>query len=268
MNKILYLLHLKHLPIKLLDSRNFFRFLEKLAFFLILFLPLLSLYAGEKENALDLLQKQSGRKLSLISFEPLESSSLSLMVVQDSMNGYRTALLVENKTQNIIVAGFFFSKNNQNRLKVVKAIESVESYNFKIQNATAFKNLFKSIPSDYAIKLEGNGKKLTYIISDPMCPHCQEDMKNIESRLQNGSVILIPVAFMGQESLLRTAEIISKIKTAQTTKQKISLLKEVYSRIHKAETSDNASIQRVKDITSKIEKSNLIQSVPFVYDVE
>ena len=240
--------------------------MKKLLIVFMTFAFLGSLYAGGKEDLLNLLQQQSGRKLSIVSFEPLKASGLSLMVVQDSTNGYRTAILTENKSQTIIVAGLFFSQNNDDRVKVSKTLQDVESYNFKIQNATALNKLFESIPSDYAIKLEGKGSKTTYIISDPMCPYCQDELNDIDSRLQEGNVIMIVVAFLGQESLNKTAEIVSKIQTITTTKDKIALLKNVYSRAHKAEVAPQASIQRVKDITADIQKTHLIESVPFIYE--
>ncbi|WP_288644383.1 hypothetical protein [uncultured Helicobacter sp.] len=223
-------------------------------------------YADIKDQTIKTLESQSGRKLQVISVEQLKNAKLSLFVVQDKVSGYRTTLLADDDQKSIIVVATFFGTDKDDRQKVAKTLREVESYNFKLENSASLNALFKAIPNEYKITLQGKGNALTYIISDPMCPHCQDELNHIDSRLEKGSVVMIPVAFLGADSLKKSAEITEKIKSVQNNAEKISLLKQIYATTHQASEQSSQSTQQVQNVTKIIENSHLVTSVPFVYE--
>jgi len=225
-----------------------------------------ALFAVAQENALKLLENQTKRKLEIISYTQLSSSKMSIMVVADKINGYRNVLIVDDKQQNIIVAGAFFSANNKDMNDVEQTIHQTDLYNFKLKNSAALNNLFKNIPEDYQIKLQGKGNKITYIVSDPMCPHCREELENLESRLKNGSVVMILAGFMGDISVNKAANIIEKIKSAKTPQEQISIFKQVYAQTYAPNPSAQSTTNKVREITTMIDKTGLVPSVPFIYE--
>ncbi len=223
-------------------------------------------YAGIQEDVLSILQDQSKRQLRIVSFEPLKKSKLSLVVVEDKVNGYRSVLLAENK-DNVFVLDAFFGNDKNDKDIVNKTIEEARTYNFKLQNSSKLNALFKSIPNDYAIKIQGNSDKITYIVSDPMCSHCQEELRHIDSRLKTSSVVMIPVAFLGTDSLDKAAEIQATIKEAKTPQQQIDILKKIYATTYQATKQSADNTKRVENITKQIGESGLVEAVPFIYEI-
>ncbi|MGX2972488.1 hypothetical protein [Helicobacter sp. T3_23-1059] len=223
------------------------------------------LSAGVKEDTIKALQEQTGAKFEAISFEPLKATKQFLLVVKDTKNGYQSVIITDEKQKSMIAPSAFLGDRGDAKL-VASTLEKVNSYNFKLQNAATLDKLFASIPQDYAIRIQGASNKTTYIVSDPMCAHCQQELSQIESKLSKGSVVMVLVGFLGQDSLQKSAEIISKIKSAKTPKEQISLLRSVYATTHKATSQAATYTFKVADITKKLANSGLIEAVPFIYE--
>ena len=217
------------------------------------------LSAGVKEDTIKALQEQTGAKFEAISFEPLKATKQFLLVIKDTKNGYQSVIITDEKQKSMI------APRGDAKL-VASTLEKVNSYNFKLQNAATLDKLFASIPQDYAIRIQGASNKTTYIVSDPMCAHCQQELSQIESKLSKGSVVMVLVGFLGQDSLQKSAEIISKIKSAKTPKEQISLLRSVYATTHKATSQAATYTSKVAEITKKLANSGLIEAVPFLYE--
>ena len=236
-----------------------------LAVFCFVAFGFVPIFAGVKEDTIKVLQEQTKSKFEVISFEQLKGSKQFLLVLKDSANGYQSAVITDEKQKSIIAPIAFFGDKDDARL-VSSTLEKVNAYNFKLQNAPALDKLFTSIPQDYGIKIQGASNKITYIVSDPMCVHCQQELANIESKLAKGSVVMILVGFLGQDSLLKSAEILSKIKSAKTPKEQISLLRNIYAVTHKATPQNAQYTSQVQAMTKKLGESNLIEAVPFIYE--
>ena len=225
----------------------------------------LPLSAGVKEDAIKVLEGQTGAKFEVISFEPLKGSKQFLLVVKDTKNGYQSVIITDEKQKSMIAPMAFFGDKEDAKF-VATQLEKANAYNFKLQNAATLDKLFASIPQDYAIRLQGASNKITYIVSDPMCVHCQQELSQIESKLAKGTVVMVLVSFLGQDSLQKSAEIISKIKSAKTPKEQISLIRSVYATTHKASPQKQEYTSQVSAITKELASSNLIEAVPFIYE--
>ncbi|OBV28507.1 hypothetical protein BKN38_03315 [Helicobacter sp. CLO-3] len=231
-----------------------------------LFFGATSLSAAAGDDVIKLLESKLNRTFSLVKFEQLNDTKMFLAVVQDKSNGYRTLLLTDDKQKNVAVVPMFFSSDKTNAERINKEIADIESYNFRVQNSAKLNELFASIPKDYAITIQGASDKITYIVSDPMCPHCQDELANIESRLEKSTIVMIPVGLLGQASMDKAAEIQAKIKGAKTPKEQIQVLREIYARTHSPSAQSQEYSAKVINVTNKIQSSNLIEAVPFIYE--
>lgn len=236
----------------------------KQLFVFVLCIGLSSGAYGAGENAIKLLESKTKRSLELVKFEPL-NSKLYILIVKDKVNGYQTLLLSDEKEKNISVVNTFFSTDNTDMQRVAQELAYVASYNFKIENSAKLNALFNTIPKEYAITIQGANNNRTYIVSDPMCVHCQEELARIESRLEKSSVVMIPIGMLGEDSLQKAAEIQAQIRELKTPKDQIQLLRSIYSRAHKPSPQNQQYIKEVAQVTNQVK--TLIDAVPFVYEM-
>ena len=232
----------------------------------MMFLGIIHAAPSDASAAKKLLESQTKRSLEVVSFSPLDSSNLFLLTIQDKLNGYKTLLISDEKQKNLVVASAFFSSDEAAMRRVVQELNAISSHNFKVQNSAKLNALFASIPQDYAITITGASPKKLYIVSDPMCSHCQEELAHIEDKLQTHTIVMIPVGLLGQDSLYKAADIARQIRSAKTPKEQIQTLRKVYARTYAPTTTNDEAYKQVLRITSSIRDSRLIESVPFIYE--
>ncbi|PAF47317.1 disulfide isomerase [Helicobacter sp. 12S02634-8] len=229
--------------------------------------------AGVEQNIINIVQKQTGKKVSVLKIEALQSNpELKIAIIQDPDSKYQIPIFT-SKDGNIIIglSNVFFSNEKKDTALVNKIYEDTQSYNSQQKNSAKLNALFDTIPDDYAIFLPSTTKgvtKLTYIVSDPMCPHCQSELREIDSRLKETNVKMIPVGFLGQKSVVKSALILEKIKTAKTPAEKIQILKQIYATTYEPKEQPQKEIQKVENITKKISDSGLIKFVPYIYEYQ
>lgn len=232
----------------------------------MMFLGIIHAAPSDGSAAKKLLESQTKRSLEVVSFSPLDSSNLFLLTIQDKLNGYKTLLISDEKQKNLVVASAFFSSDEAAMRRVVQELNAISSHNFKVQNSAKLNALFASIPQDYAITITGASPKKLYIVSDPMCSHCQEELAHIEDKLQTHTIVMIPVGLLGQDSLYKAADIARQIRSAKTPKEQIQTLRKVYARTYTPTTTNDEAYKQVLRITSSIRDSKLIEGVPFIYE--
>ena len=228
-------------------------------------------HAGMQENLVNLIKTKTQQEVSVKEVHDLKSDpNIKIAILQDSLSKNKIPVITnQNGKVLFILTNVFFADNNDDAKLVGQILQDIQSENDKQINSAALNKLFESIPSDYVLKLDSttkNNTKVTYIVSDPMCPHCQEELRNIDERLKDTNVYLVLVSYMGQESLKKASIILEKAKTLQDTKQKVELLQQVYAVTYKTQNPRDKEMKKVENITKKIADSGLIQGVPFIYE--
>lgn len=244
---------------------------KSLSFLTILALSLSIAQADTKSNIEKLLQTQANQKVSVLKIEPLKSNSdYNIAIVETLDTKYRIPVFT-TKDGNIIIglSNVFFSLNAEDEKTVNDIYETTKNYNDNLALSAKLNPLFESIPADSIVDLSSttkDNKKILYIVSDPMCPHCQEELKHIDERLKDANVRMIPVGMLGQKSAEKSAYILEHIKSAKTLKDKIALLNKVYNPSFVPGNVDSKDIRKVQATTSKIFDSGLIKGTPFLYN--
>ncbi|STP11980.1 disulphide isomerase [Helicobacter mustelae] len=243
--------------------------MKKISF--IFLLSTLFLWAGTQENLKDLIKEKTKQDISIAKVYDLKGDDhLKIAILKDEATKNQIPVIT-NKDGNLlfVLTNVFFSKNDEDSKFVEELLGKIQSDNDKQVNSAALNKLFESIPEDYVIKLDSttkNNKKVTYIVSDPMCPHCQEELRNIDKRLKDSNVYMVMVAYLGQESIKKAATILAKVKDAKSTKDKIALFQQVYSIAYRPSSADSKAVKKVENITKKVADSALIKGVPFIYE--
>lgn len=216
----------------------------------------------------DLLQDQIGTKMVVIDEQVLsQDSNLKIVTLKDEESGYK-ALVLTNKGESIIVPimGRVFTANDKDRDTIINTSTSVASYNDTFKTQAAVKAVIDKLPQDYIITIKGTGKKVFYIISDPQCPHCQLELDNIDKRLEQGDVKMIPIGMMGDVSAKKAAEIHEMMKSAKSNSDKIAILKKVYSRTY--EPSKSIDTKQVQEITRSLLGEDKVSGTPYIIEEE
>ena len=217
----------------------------------------------------DMIQKQTGQKVSLVKEQKLsQDSNLKLVTLKDDASGMRI-LGLSNTSESMFLAisQAFFTANDKDRELIVAEYGNVGNYNMTFKSQAAVKKVIATLPKEHIIDLKGkNPKRLFYIVSDPLCPHCQVELANIDKRLEQGDVKMIPIGMMGEESARKVAEIHAKIKSAKSDADKIAILKKIYDRDHKAEGFEPKELEKIKEVARNITGKGKVEGTPYIIE--
>lgn len=216
-----------------------------------------------------MIEKQIGQKTTVLKEQPLvQDSNLKLLTLKDNESGYKV-LAITNKQESVFlpITQAFFTSNDKDRELVVQEFQSTMNYNMTFKTQAAVKKEIAKLPQEYIINLKGKtNKKVFYIISDPMCPHCQEELKHLDERLSQGNVKMIPVGWMGPDSANKVAELYAKIKNAKTDSEKIAILKKTYDKNYKAPTASQKQLSDVKEVVKSLMGKDKAEGTPYIIE--
>ncbi len=217
----------------------------------------------------DVIEKQTGQKTTLLKESVLkQDSNLKVITLKDNASGFKVLGII-NKQESIFlpITSAFFTDNDKDRESLMQEFQSVSNYNLTFQTQAEVKKAITKLPKDYIIHLKGkNSKKVFYIISDPLCPHCQEELKHINQKLELGDVKMIPIGWMGDESANKTAEIYLKVKNAKTDSEKIDILNRVYAKTYKAPKADSKSLATVQEVVRMLTGKGKVEGTPYIIE--
>ncbi|WP_104637207.1 DsbA family protein [Helicobacter felis] len=226
---------------------------------------------GVGDNVVNLIQQQVKKEVRVLEVLPLNSDkNFQVVVVEDPETKYHIPLLA-NKDGSVVLGlgNVFFSKDNQDIALLNGVYHKTSLHNFKQGNGAKLNALFSGLPKSYVIDLVSKNKKAKniYIVSDPRCPHCQEELRHVRERLKDANVHMVVVGLLGQKSTLKAADILTQIKQARNTETKIALLEKIYATNYEPGEVSDDKIQEVEKITKQILETG-IESVPFTYEYQ
>lgn len=238
--------------------------MRKIAFFVVMFLSVLN-----ASKLTDMVERQAGQKVSVIKeFDLAQDSNLKFVVLKDEASGLKIPVIT-NKNESILigVTQAFFTTNDADRENIIYEVNSVNNYNMTYKTSSEVKKAINTLPKDYIITLKGkNPKKTFYIVSDPMCPHCQVELESIDKRLANGNVKMIVVGFINEDSINKAAEIYKAAKTLKSDSEKIALLKKVYSKTYKAKSPADSDKKVVQDVNRALLGKGKVEGTPYIIE--
>lgn len=240
-------------------------------FFFIFLFSFIFMQANMQENLTKLIKEKTKQDIKVMQTYDLKANAnFKVVILEDTLSKTQIPIITDKDGSMLFaLTNIFFSANEADTKLIGEIIQKIQSQNDKQVNSAAINKLLESIPDDYVIKLNSttkNNQKITYIISDPMCPHCQDELRHIDEKLKESNVYMVLVAYMGQDSINKAANILEKIKSLKETKEKVNLLQQVYATTFKAQESNAKEIKKVENITKKIADSGLIKGVPFIYE--
>ena len=124
--------------------------------------------------------------------------------------------------------------------------------------------LLKTYPQEKIMELGDSKKELMYVFTDPLCPYCQEELKNIETTLKEYRLKLVftPLASHGEDAVARSLAIQEQMKSAKTDAEKIALLRKYYDKANAAPEYKAEKIKKEQEIVHSIFATGAIRGVP------
>lgn len=130
----------------------------------------------------------------------------------------------------------------------------------------ALKDVYKKEDKSNIISIGNSSSKETMVVfTDPECPYCRNELKNIEKRLEKANIKILLTPVHGKSSLEKSALIYEHIKNAKSDKDKIAILKKYYAPdvdISKEKVSDK-QIAQMEDFRRKY-LASAIKGVPYI----
>ena len=223
--------------------------------------------ASFEQNLINLIEKQTQTKVKIISQSNLKASKdLKFVVIEIANNAQQIPLFATKNGDMIIgLSNIFFTAQNTDEELIGKKVAEIESHNENSQTIAAGA-LIKQLKPEQFITLKSKAKnaKTTFIIADPNCGYCKEEFRNIDERLKTQNVNVVLVGILGEDSLKKSASVVSKIKSADSQNSKLNALKEVFSNSFKAPKSIDTTA--VKETSDFLFKSGVIRGVPYIYE--
>lgn len=220
---------------------------------------------------IDFTTSQTQQKIKLISQFPLKSdANLMLTIIEGTYENHpiRQAVLI-NKADNLLIgiSNTFFAQDKQDRDLIRQELGKIVAFNKSSPSQSLVKDAIAKLPKQYIINISSNdknAKKIYYIISDPTCPHCQNELKNINERLKDGDVKMISIGWLNQQSALRAAKVYANLKDSMSNEEKLKILNDAYN---PAIAAPNTNIDKIKEITTSLTGVGKVESVPYIIEV-
>ncbi len=226
--------------------------------------------ASFEDNVKNLIEKQTSAKVNIISSADLKDSKNLKMVVVEIADGsaQRVPMFATSDGNTIIgLSNIFFTASKADEDVVSKISDEVMAYNENGQKEAAGK-LIKALSPDQYITLKSNAKnpKTYFIVADPNCGYCREELRNVEDKLKTHNINMIIVGILGEDSQKKAAYLMDNIKSSMSESDKLKGIREVFSSNFKAPTKIDVS--KVMKTTESLFKTGVIRGVPYIYEVE
>lgn len=227
-----------------------------------------------KEKIEQTILDKTSTQAKVIKIKPLNIKNVHIANIE--INGNQIPLFVSGDGATIWgVPEIFFSTNNKILEETKQAVADTQTYNSRGKQQKLI-NTFKD-KKDLAVFLSSTGKKtkkVTYIVSDPNCPYCKDEMQRIDDILSNSNVRFIFVGIIGgANSMLKSSDIIENAKKISLLKiGKIIQEKRILSHIKEVYFNSDYKPNSTSSVTAQ-ESSQLavqagINAVPYKFIVE
>ena len=212
--------------------------------------------ANEVEFVKNLKQSLNDKNAQLISIDKLNSlNGLNLLIVR---SGDKKEAFLASDDGKSLAALFKMRTQILKDARDAAALELLKSIN----------------PARFAYieSFDKNNPYVTYIVGDPECPYCAEEMKRITKHLRNSNVKLIFAPVHGKSAFIKSALVLKQLKALSPSDQKgaIDVIEKYYNKDAQVSDADvsKAELDAVYADTKTLFSKGVIKSVPYVIKVK
>lgn len=152
----------------------------------------------------------------------------------------------------------------EKKISYASDFEKAEQEKRQFAGYKKLSELLKTYPQEKIMELGDKNKELMYVFTDPLCPYCQEELKNIETTLKEYRLKLVftPLTSHGEDAVARSLAIQEQMKSAKTDAEKIALLRKYYDKANKAPEYKAEQIKAEQELVHSVFATGAIRGVP------
>ncbi|NLK66934.1 MAG: hypothetical protein GX282_05595 [Campylobacteraceae bacterium] len=212
--------------------------------------------------------------VKIISVDELKSLNGLKFVVAD-VNGDSTPFFVSSDGKNALgFPSFTLVSDDKDRQIIEDRMTELKAELRAEQEKIAYE-LIKTIPEDRFIHINSfdkNNKFVTYMVTDPECPHCVKEISKMVKWLRNANVKLIFAPVHGKSAYTKSAIMLKEAKKIGPDNQEaiMKLLEKYYTpdtQVSDDEATEEERLMVLED-AKKLFSKGVIKSVPFSFTVE
>ncbi|MDO7253266.1 hypothetical protein [Helicobacter cappadocius] len=176
-------------------------------------------------------------------------------------DGFRIPVLSSKDGKTVIgIPDLLISGNEKFKDTLQKIYEEITKHNDNIREKSVLE-VFKK-HNDKVIKLEGKNKsKITYMVVDPNCPYCHQEIQKLGETLENSNVYMLVIGALGMDSVKKAATFYEEIKDKKSQKDKIKLIHEAFEKSYKPK--GGVDISKMMIIGRELAQAG-VNAVPYI----
>lgn len=233
-----------------------------LKFFFLLIVSLLGINILNANDAVlkKTIENEGGVNVKIIKSDNTNIKDLKIVILEQP-NGIWLPVLASSDGKTIMGdPSILISSDDKFKDALQNAGLQAQKHNKDITDKNILA-VFKQYPQN-VVSLEGGDKThTTYMIVDPNCPYCYQEIQKLDDTLKTSNVKMLVVGALGQDSVKKAASFYNELKNQKTQQDKISLIKKVFERNYKADP--NVDISHMMDIGKSLSQAGL-QAVPYI----
>lgn len=226
-----------------------------------------SFAASFNDNIESMIKKETQTDVKVVEKIELKGSKdLVFIIIEVADNSERVPLFATKNGNTIMgLSNIFFTNSKADKDVINKAIEDTLAYNQNSKKLAAEKLLEALKPEQYiALKSSAKNPKTYFIVSDPNCGYCREELKDIDNKLKTHDVNIVVVGILGEDSQKKSAYLMNRINNKMSQKDKLNEIREVFSSNFKAPKT--IDIGEIRDTTDFLFKTGVITGVPYIHE--
>lgn len=214
------------------------------------------------------------KNVEILNVDDLNSSSDLKFVIAKLDDDLIATFATSDAKSLMALSDFMVIGNDEDKKLIEKRMESAKAKMRAGQEEIVYE-LIKTIPEDRFISIESfnpDNKFTTYMITDPECPYCRDEIDRMVKWLRNANVKIIFAPVHGKSAYTKSVLMLNESKKIKADDQEsmIKLLNKYYD---KNATVDNSLVSdeerdKVLEDAKKLFSKGAIKGVPFSFTIE
>jgi thiol:disulfide interchange protein DsbC len=230
-----------------------------------------SAFCGEFEDNLKQSVKESfNEELQIVSVDSFKGFAGVSFVVLKNKEGNVMPLYVSKDGKSFLaVSQYFHFADNSDKELFVKKMGEVEELN-KQASAKKLDAVFDALPKESYVFLKSKTKSddLLTIVTDPDCPYCRVELKNLQEHLKTKNVKLLIAPVHDEKAYIKGALILQETKKLKPEDHDkvIAIFEKYYQDIELDDKQSQTNTSVIHNNADKIFGSGFIRGVPYLHN--
>lgn len=186
-------------------------------------------WATDVKKIAERLSNEINQKINVVEVVPY-SKNMDLVIMES--NGERSIFFLTKDGQSLFASNSLVYEENQgNYKKYTERLTKKEYYNSQRKTNMIADFALNNPEASAYLKSSKKTSRTKYIILDPNCPFCVDEVSKIDSILADYNVVIFVVNFLGKTSELKANYFYNTLPSVKNSRDKtIALLKEVFAK--------------------------------------